>query len=120
MLAKAALAAGLLGIMIILSLYYSDHIFGGNVMSFVNLVKGFEMLATGNGEPFLLAGIALLLLMVAVYLLFKRESGWHTVSGTVIGLVAAFYLLVAGEGLYIGDLSAVDILAGALRLFGLV
>ena len=57
--------------------------------------------------------------MLAVYLLFKRESLWHTISGIVIALVAAFYLLVAGKVLHIGGVSAADILRRALRFFGL-
>ena len=105
--------------MVLEGLCYGGHLFRVNVMSLAKFLKSLEMLATGDGEPFLVAGIALLLFMVAVYLLFKRESLWHTISGAVIGLLAAFHILVAGDVLYIGDLSAVDILARVLHFFGL-
>ncbi len=117
--AQATLAVALCGIIAPRSLYSSGRLFRVNVMSFANFLKRFQMFTTGDGEPMVVAAIALLLFMVAVYLLFKRESVWHTISGIVIALVAVFYLLVAGEILHIGGFSAADILRRALRFFGL-
>ncbi len=88
-------------------------------MNFAKFLQRFEVFATGGGEPIMAAAVALLLFMVAVYLVFKRESIWHTVSGVVIGVLATLYLLVAGEFLCIGGLSVGDILGRALRFLGL-
>ena len=101
------------------SLYYSGRLFQVNVMNFAHFLESFEVFSISDGEPMAIAALVLALFMLAVYLLSKRESQWHTISGAVTVLVAVFYALAAADLLYVDSSLAVDILGRALHLFGL-
>jgi len=88
-------------------------------MHFGSFLQRFRMLSGPENDPVVVGATALVLLMVATYLLIKRGSVWHIVSGVVVGLAAVLYILAAADASVFSDISEAGILGSALRLLGL-
>jgi len=81
---------------------------------------------TNNADLGLICGSTLLMFMLAVYLLIKHTSIWHTLTGAVVALVAIAYFLAVTNLL---DMDAVVLAVDnvtsllyrfVLQLFGLL